>query len=362
MRAALATDDGLVLTGEAIGATGSTGGEVVFTTSLTGYQEVLSDPSYRGQIVVMAYPLIGNYGFSDAGLESSRPQAAGFVVRWAAPGPAAGGSEREGGGGLDAYLREWNLVGIAGIDTRRLVRHLRTAGVRRGLITTDDESPGDLVARARTVPDLGEVDLVAQVSTPEIIRWSGEGPRIAVLDCGVKQGIVDNLRARGCDVVVFPHDSTAGAIRAAEPAGLVITNGPGDPARLQGIAAEVLALWDELPVMGICLGHQILGIAAGATTFKLLFGHRGSNHPVRDETTGRVAITTQNHGYAVDEASLVGTGFEVTHHNLHDGTVEGMRHERLPIFSVQYHPEGRPGPKDSTALFDRFLEMVRTHA
>ncbi len=362
MRAVLALDDGLVLTGEAIGATGSAGGEVVFTTSLTGYQEVLSDPSYRGQIVVMAYPLIGNYGFSDAGLESHRPQAAGFVVRWAAPGPAVGASEREVGGGLDAYLRVWNLVGIAGIDTRRLVRHLRTGGVRRGVVTTDDESPGDLLVRARAVPDLGELDLVAQVSTPEIVRWPGEGPRIAVLDCGVKQGIVNNLRARGCEVIVFPHDATADAIRAEGPAGLVITNGPGDPARLQGIAGEVRGLWDEMPVMGICLGHQILGIAAGATTFKLPFGHRGSNHPVRDETTGRVAITTQNHGYAVDEASLDGTGFEVTHHNLHDGTVEGMRHGRLPIFSVQYHPEGRPGPKDSTVLFDRFLEMVRAHA
>jgi len=365
VRASLALEDGLALGGESIGVAGSTGGEVVFTTSLTGYQEVLSDPSYRGQIVVMAYPLIGNYGFSDAGLESRRPQVAGFVVRWAAPdagGPDAGGTLPDGAVGLDAYLRAWNLVGIAGIDTRRLVRHLRTAGVRRGIITTDDESPGDLVARARALPDLGELDLVAQVSTPEIIRVPGDGPRIAVLDCGVKQGIVKHLSSRGCQVLIFPYDAPADVIRAEQPAGLVITNGPGDPARLQGIAAQVRALWEEMPVMGICLGHQILGIAAGATTFKLPFGHRGSNHPVRDETTGRVAITTQNHGYAVDEASLAGTGFEVTHHNLHDGTVEGMRHRRLPIFSVQYHPEGRPGPQDSTFLFDRFLDLVRARA
>ncbi len=363
MRAVLALDDGLVLAGEAIGATGSNGGEVVFTTSLTGYQEVLSDPSYRGQIVVMAYPLIGNYGFSDAALESARPQAAGFAVRWAAPdaGHLYAGSPRALGD-LDTYLRAWNVVGIAGIDTRRLVRHLRSAGVRCGIITTDDESPGDLTARARAVPDLGELDLVAQVSTPQIIRWPGDGPRIAVLDCGVKQGIVNNLRARGCEVVVFPHDSPTDDIRRESPAGLVITNGPGDPARLRGIAAEVCALWDAMPVMGICLGHQILAIAAGATTFKLPFGHHGSNHPVRDETTGRVAITTQNHGYAVDETSLGGTGFDVTHHNLHDQTVEGMRHRSLPIFSVQYHPEGRPGPQDSAALFDRFLEMVAAHA
>jgi len=350
MQAVLVLDDGLVQVGESIGATGWAGGEVVFTTSLVGYQEVLSDPSFRGQIVVMAYPLIGNYGFSDAGLESSRPQVAGFIVRWSAPD------------GLDAYLRAWGLVGIAGVDTRRLVRHLRTGGVRRGIISTEDESHGDLVARARALPDLGEVDLVAQVSTSEIIRWPSDGPRIAVLDCGVKQSIVSNLRERGCDVTVFPHDTTAEAIRTAGTQGLVITNGPGDPARLQAIAGEVRALWEEMPIMGVCLGHQILAIAAGARTFKLPFGHRGSNHPVRDEVTGVVVITTQNHGYAVDEASLAGTDFEVTHHNLHDGTVEGMCHHRLPVFSVQYHPEGRPGPQDSVHLFDRFLALVRTHA
>jgi carbamoyl-phosphate synthase small subunit len=356
MQATLALEDGLSLTGDALGAAGTTGGEVVFTTSLTGYQEVLSDPSYRGQIVVMAYPLIGNYGFSGSGLESAAPQAAGFVVRWAAPGSGQPGDD------LHAYLAAHDIVAIAGVDTRRLVRHLREGGVRRGIITTDVESPGDLIARARAVPDLGEIDLVAQVSTREVIRHAGDGPRIAVLDCGVKQGIVNQLRARGCEVAVFPHDAAAAAIRAVEPAGLIISNGPGDPARLQSIAAEVCALWETVPVMGICLGHQILAIAAGGSTFKLPFGHRGSNHPVRDETTGRVAITTQNHGYAVDEASLAGTGFEVTHHNLHDGTVEGMRHRHLPVFAVQYHPEGRPGPQDSTALFDRFLTMVRARA
>ncbi|MDQ7858059.1 MAG: glutamine-hydrolyzing carbamoyl-phosphate synthase small subunit [Armatimonadota bacterium] len=351
MQATLTLDDGLILTGRAIGATAPAGGEVVFTTSLTGYQEVLSDPSYRGQIVVMAYPLIGNYGFHDAHLESARPQAAGFVVRWAAP--ASGGRAD-----LDAYLRAWGVAGVADVDTRRLVRHLRTGGVRRGVITTARESPGDLIARARAVPDLGELDLVAQVSTREVVRWPAPGPRIAVLDCGAKQGIVAHLRARGCEVVLFPHDAEAGAIREERPAGLVVTNGPGDPARLGAVAAQVRALCEEMPVMGICLGHQILAIGAGARTFKLPFGHRGSNHPVRDETTGRVAITTQNHGYAVDEASLGGTGFEVTHRNLHDGTVEGMRHRRLPVFSVQYHPEGRPGPQDSAHLFDRFLAMA----
>jgi carbamoyl-phosphate synthase small subunit len=356
MRAVLALEDGLVLYGESIGASGSAGGEVCFTTSLTGYQEVLSDPSFRGQIVAMAYPLIGNYGFADAWLESHRPQASGFVVRWAAP------AYGEGARDLDAYLRGWGIVGIAGLDTRRLVRHLRTVGVRRGILTTDEESPGDLVARARAVPDLGDLDLVAQVSTPQISRHEGAGPRIAVLDCGVKQGIVANLRARGCEVIVFPHDAPAARILEERPAGLVITNGPGDPARLQSIAAEARVLYEEIPVMGICLGHQILAIAAGAKTFKLPFGHRGSNHPVLDRRAGRVAITTQNHGYAVDEASLVGTGFQVTHHNLHDGTVEGMRHARLPVFSVQYHPEGRPGPQDSAPLFDRFLQMVHARA
>jgi carbamoyl-phosphate synthase small subunit len=357
VRAALALDDGMVLEGESIGAAGSTGGEVVFTTGPTGYQEVLSDPSYRGQIVVMAYPLIGNYGFRDACLESRRPQAAGFVVRWAAPAEAP-----DRLGGLDGYLRRWGVAGIAGVDTRRLVRHLRSGGERRGLITTDAASPGVLVARARAVPHPEEIDLVAQVSTRRVVRWPAAGPRIAVLDCGAKRGIVQHLRRRGCEVVLFPHDAGAAAVRAAGCRGLVVTNGPGDPARLGAVAREVRNLWETMPVMGICLGHQILAIAAGAVTFKLPFGHRGSNHPVKDAATGRVAITTQNHGYAVDEASLAGTDFDVTHHNLHDGTVEGMRHRRLPVFSVQYHPEGRPGPQDSTHLFDRFLHAVHAGA
>ena len=355
-RAVLALDDGLVLEGEALGASGWAGGEVVFTTSLTGYQEVLSDPSYCGQIVVMAYPLVGNYGFMDEALESGRPQVAGFVVRWAAPGDDAAGRA-----GLDAYLRAWGVVGIAGVDTRRLVRHLRAGGVRRGVIASAEASTADLVARARALPDLGDLDLVGRVSTREVLRYPGDGPRIAVLDCGVKQGIVRHLWARGCDVTVFPHDATAAQIRAAGAQGLVVSNGPGDPARLGAIAREVAALWGAMPVLGICLGHQILALAAGARTFKLPFGHRGSNHPVRDEETGQVAITTQNHGYAVDEATLAGTGLHVTHRNLHDGTVEGMRHRRLPVFSVQYHPEGRPGPQDAVALFDRFLAMVAAH-
>ncbi|MDR7555522.1 MAG: glutamine-hydrolyzing carbamoyl-phosphate synthase small subunit [Armatimonadota bacterium] len=352
-RARLVLDDGQMFDGEALGAPGWTGGEVVFTTSLTGYQEVLSDPSYCGQIVVMAYPLVGNYGFTDEALESPRPQVAGFVVRWAAPGDEAAGRAA-----LDDYLRAWGVVGIAGVDTRRLVRHLRTGGVRRGVIATGDASPADLLARARGLPDLGDLDLVARVSTREVLRYPGDGPRIAVLDCGAKQGIVRHLRARGCDVTVFPHDATAAQIRASGAQGLVVSNGPGDPARLGAIAREVAALWEAMPVLGICLGHQILALAAGARTFKLPFGHRGSNHPVRDEETGRVAITTQNHGYAVDEATLAGTGLQVTHRNLHDGTVEGMRHRHLPVFAVQYHPEGRPGPQDSVAVFDRFLAMV----
>jgi carbamoyl-phosphate synthase small subunit len=377
MRATLALDDGLLLGGEAVGAAGLAGGEVVFTTSPTGYQEVLTDPSYRGQIVVMAYPLIGNYGFDEAWAESTRPQAAGFVVRWAAPGSGAGTpgegalgvgcepgarADRRRDGGLDAYLREHGLVGIAGVDTRRLVRHLRACGVRRGVIAAADTPPDLLVARARALPDLAEQNLVAQVSTRRVVRWPGPGPHIAVLDCGVKMGIVHSLRSRGCRVTVFPYDAPAWAILGSGAEGLVISNGPGDPARLRPVARQIRALWEAMPVLGICLGHQILAVAASAATYKLPFGHRGSNHPVYDRTSGRTAITTQNHGYAVDEDSLAGTGFQVTHHNLHDGTVEGMRHRRLPVFSVQYHPEGRPGPQDSRFLFDRFLDMVRARA
>jgi carbamoyl-phosphate synthase small subunit len=334
MRARVALEDGTVLTGRAIGARGSTGGEVVFTTAMTGYEEVLSDPSYRGQIVTMAYPLIGNYGVSGDAWESYQPHVAGFIVGEAADLPHHWRADRT----LASALAQWGVVGVADVDTRRLVRHLRTHGLKRGVISTDELSDEALVERARALPDIGTLDLVAQVSARTVEHHPGPGPRVAVLDCGVKRGIVQNLQRRGCDVWVSP--------------------GPGDPKNLSHQVEQVRRLWDRLPIFGICLGHQIIGRAAGAETFKLPYGHRGSNHPVRDLDTGRVYVTTQNHGYAVDEASLDPSELVVTHRNLNDGTVEGLRHPRLPIVSVQYHPEGRPGPHDSGYLFDQWTAML----
>ena len=353
-QARLVLEDGMVLTGRSIGASGSAGGEVVFTTAMTGYQEVLSDPSYRGQIVTMAYPLIGNYGVSATAWESFRPHVAGFVVAEAAAHPHHWRSE----GSLTGLLARWGVVGLAGVDTRCLVRHLRTHGLQRGIICTQDLPEGELVARARALPDIGTLDLVGQVSTAQMQHYPGPGPRIAILDCGVKWGIVENLRRRGCDTWVLPHLTTAEEILGLRPAGLVLSPGPGDPKVLAHQVGQVRRLWERLPIFGICLGHQILGRAAGAETFKLPFGHRGSNHPVKDLARSRVYVTTQNHGYAVDDVSLPAAEIAVTHRNLHDGTVEGLRHRRLPIMSVQYHPEGRPGPLDSAYLFEEWMGMI----
>jgi len=354
MRARVVLEDGMVLTGRALGATGASGGEVVFTTAMTGYQEVLSDPSYAGQIVTMAYPLIGNYGVSGDAWESARPHVAGFIVGEGALHP----NHWRSSGSLDALLTRWQVVGVAGVDTRRLVRHLRSQGLQRGIVSTEEVSDAELVSRARALPDIGTLDLVGRVSTPEGRRHPGPGPRVVVLDCGVKWGIVENLCARGCDTWVVPHLTTAEEIMALRSAGVVLSPGPGDPKVLAHQVAQVQALWDRLPIFGICLGHQLIGRAAGGETFKLPYGHRGSNHPVKDLERGRVYVTTQNHGYAVDEASLERSELTVTHRNLHDGTVEGLRHRRLPIMSVQYHPEGRPGPLDSGYLFDEWMSLI----
>ena len=358
MPARLALEDGTVLHGRAIGARGWAGGEVVFTTAMTGYEEVLSDPSYNGQIVTMAYPLIGNYGVSGEAWESYRPHVEGFVVGEAADQPHHWQAEST----LAATLARWEIPGIAGVDTRFLVRHLRSHGLKRGLISTEDVPDAALVARALTLPDIGRLDLVGEVSTRSVRHLAGPGPRIALLDCGVKAGIIDGLRRRGCDVWVLPHLTTADDVLDLAPAGLVLSPGPGDPEMLPHQVAQVQRLWGRVPMFGICLGHQIIGRAAGAATFKLPYGHRGSNHPVKDLVTGRVCVTTQNHGYAVDESSVAGTELAVTHRNLNDGTVEGLRHPRLPIMSVQYHPEGRPGPLDSSYLFDAWMEMIASTA
>ncbi|MDQ7843762.1 MAG: glutamine-hydrolyzing carbamoyl-phosphate synthase small subunit [Armatimonadota bacterium] len=342
MSACLVLEDGTVFRGVRIGRRADAGGEVVFTTSMTGYQEVVSDPSYRGQIVAMAYPLIGNYGFSPAAWEAPGPHVAGFVVR-------------EGFGELDAFLRQHGVSGLAEVDTRRLVRHLREHGLQRGVIT--DEPGPDAVRRAAGVVPLGERNLVAEVSGAQMRVLPGPGPRIAVIDCGVKAGIITALRRRGAEVVLCPYDSDAASIAAVRPAGVVVSNGPGDPAVLATTIRTVGDLLGAYPLLGICLGHQLLALAVGGRTYKMTFGHRGSNQTVREIASGRVMITTQNHGYAVDPA--LPREVEITHINLNDGTVEGLRHRHLAAFSVQFHPEGRPGPGDAEELYDRFLEMVR---
>lgn len=346
----LVLEDGAVFPGVRVGRPAAASGEVVFTTSMTGYQEVLSDPSYRGQIVVMAYPLIGNYGFSAQAWEAPGPHVAGFVVRESSPVASHHLSAQP----LDAFLQEVGVSGLAEVDTRRLVRHLRTQGLKRGLIV--DEPGADAVARAAALPAMEEQDLVGEVGRREVQVLPGPGPRIAVIDCGVKAGIVASLRARACEVVLVPHTAPPQAIERIRPDGVLLSNGPGDPAVLGSTIRTVQALLGRYPVMGICLGHQLLALAVGGRTYKMKFGHRGSNQPVLETAPGRVVVTTQNHGYAVDPA--LPPEVEVTHVNLNDGTVEGLRHRRVGAFSVQFHPEGRPGPTDAEELYDRFLAMI----
>jgi len=351
--AALVLEDGVTFQGMRIGASGDAGGEVVFTTSMTGYQEVVSDPSYRGQIVVMAYPLIGNYGFSSGAWEAAGPHVAGFVVREAAT-VASHYLSREP---LHDFLQAHGVTGLAGVDTRALVRHLRVHGLQRGVIVS--RAGPDAAGRAAVLPSLSQQDLVGQVSRTSPLVLPGPGPRIALVDCGVKAGIVDALRRRGCEIVLVPHSMAAGEIHAFAPAGVVLSNGPGDPAVLGDVIRTVRSLLEAYPLLGVCLGHQLLALACGGRTYKMRFGHRGSNQPVSEVATGRVMITTQNHGFAVEPD--VPTSLQVTHVNLNDATVEGLRHRTLPAFSVQFHPEGRPGPTDAEFLYDRFLELVREH-
>lgn len=350
-RAYLILEDGAVFEGTRIGAPVEAAGEVVFTTSMTGYQEVISDPSYRGQIVVMAAPLIGNYGFNPQAWEARSPHVRGFVVREACAVPSHYLSREP----LDEFLAGHGIAGLTELDTRRLVRHLRIHGLKRGMISGSvDQSTID---RVRDLPELHEQDLVGEASCKEPIVIPGDGPRIALLDCGVKLGIIDALRRRGCEVHVLPHTTGPEAIAAFEPGGVLLSNGPGDPAVLSSVVATVRDIIDKIPVMGVCLGHQLLALAVGGRTYKMKFGHRGSNQPVLDQLTGRVMITTQNHGYAVDPDTLP-SSVEVTHVNLNDGTIEGLRHRHLPVFSVQFHPEGRPGPTDADFLYDSFLALI----
>jgi carbamoyl-phosphate synthase small subunit len=358
-KALLVLEDGSIFAGRAFGATARAEGEVVFSTAMTGYQEMLTDPSYAGQILVLTYPLVGNYGVNALDVESRRIQVRGFVVREECPLP----SHWQSTGTVHDYLASQGIPGLAGIDTRALTRRLRSAGVMMGTITCD-ETPEEALARLRGAPSYGSIDFVRRVSTEEPYDWQPPDTpsrRIVVVDSGVKYNIMRLLRARGCAVTTMPCTATAEDILALAPDGIVFSPGPGDPALLDYLVGTVSSLMGKLPMLGICLGHQVIGRAFGARTFKLKFGHRGANHPVKDLLSGRVHITSQNHGYALEPDGLTG-GAEVSHLHLNDGTVEGLWHRSLPVITIQYHSEASPGPQDNVYIFDRFLEVVGARA
>lgn len=368
-KAYLALEDGLVFEGIAFGAEGETYGEAVFNTSLTGYQEILTDPSYARQIVTMTYPHIGNYGITKEDEESGRPWVAGFVVREVSPVVSNYRSQKT----LDQYLKENNIIGIQEIDTRKLAKHLRDHGAKRAIISTVDSDHASLVKKAKASPNMEGADLVQEVTCktgytfseglPKGFEW-GEGIassakryKVVAIDCGIKRNILRKFNQHGLDVDVVPATATAEEILQKNPDGVFISNGPGDPAAVTYVIETVRQLVGKVPMFGICLGHQILSLALGGTTSKLKFGHRGGNHPVIDLRTGRVEITSQNHGFVVDIDSL-GGDVELTHKDLTDQALEGMAHKKYPIFSVQYHPENSPGPHDSDYLYQSFYKLI----
>jgi carbamoyl-phosphate synthase small subunit len=374
VNAKLALENGQIFTGESFGAEGEISGEVVFNTSMSGYQEIFTDPSYSGQIVTMTYPLIGNYGINEADIESSRPQVSGVIVREYSKFH----SNFRAKGDLSIWLRQFGIVAIEGIDTRMLTKMLRTEGAMRGVLSTLDMDPESLMRKVQATPSMSGLDLATRVTCSAPYDWTGrdltpfalpaaddEGAsrrfRVVAYDYGIKQNILRRLVMYGCDVTVVPAQFPAEQVLAMQPDGVFLSNGPGDPAPVLIAIDNIKKILGRVPIFGICLGHQLLSLALGGKTYKLKFGHRGGNHPVKNLLTGKIEITSQNHGFAVDPDSLDAQHVEITHLNLNDGTNEGVRHRSLPAFSVQYHPEASPGPHDSDYLFRDFLALMRTH-
>lgn len=378
MRAKIALEDGKIFEGFSFGAAGERSGEVVFNTSMFGYQEILTDPSYKGQIVTMTYPLIGNYGVNSEDVESRKPFVEGFVVKECSRIASNWRSEKS----LNDYLCENDIVGIEGIDTRKLTEHIRSQGAMKAVISTEDIDDKSLINKAKSSQGLIGRDMVREVTCGQTYVWKDRIPgtmsgktgrfKVVVIDCGVKYNILRELVSMDCHVVVVPAKTTAEEILGMNPDGLLLSNGPGDPAGVPYLVETIKQLINRLPTMGICLGHQMLGLALGCKTYKLKFGHHGANHPVKDLKTGKVAITVQNHGFCVDMGEkpenrkpenkhyrmAENEDIEVTHINLNDGTCEGMKHRKLPVFSVQFHPEASPGPHDAQYLFREFVTVM----
>jgi carbamoyl-phosphate synthase small subunit len=359
--AILALEDGLIFKGRSFGAHGERTGEVVFNTSMSGYQEIITDPSYKGQIVAMTYPLMGNYGVNAEDVESRKPYLEGFVVHEYSKIASNWRKDQA----LGDYLKKNNILGIEGIDTRALTLHIRLAGAMKAVLSTVDLDEKRLIEKARKSKGLVGVDLVKEVTCDKKYAWGKIKKakyRVVVLDCGVKYNILRELLKRGCEVIVLPATATAAQILKLKPRGLLLSNGPGDPAAVGYVVSTVRELIGKLPIFGICLGQQMLGLAMGGDTYKLKFGHHGANQPVKDLKTGKISITSQNHGFCVNIDSLPKKDIEITHVNLNDNTLEGFKHKRLPVFCVQFHPEASPGPHDAEYLFDNFIRLMKKHA
>ncbi len=376
MKAKLALENGIVLSGESFGSPGELAGEVVFNTSLSGYQEIFTDPSYSGQIVTMTYPLIGNYGINEDDIESAHPQVAGVIVKEHFEFYSNFRAKES----LGSWLRRHGIIAVEGLDTRMLTKMIRTEGAMRGVLSTQDLDDTSLLQKVMASPHMTGRNLAAGVSCKTPYDWGAtdttsfalhtlprgrervEGFRVVAYDFGIKRNILRRLASYGCKVTVVPSEYPAEDVLALNPDGIFLSNGPGDPAAVRVAIANIQKLLGKKPIFGICLGHQLLGLALGGKTFKLKFGHRGGNHPVKNLLTNRIEITSQNHGFAVDQESLDPRRIEITHVNLNDGTNEGFRHRELPLFSVQYHPEASPGPHDSDYLFRDFMMVMSTGA